>query len=105
MPMFVLSQLYEVADDRDLPVQARGEGSHLRYYAKARHRAAEPQEPVGRASDEDVLALLRACRSARDRFIVLLLARAGLRRDGGAPAWPPSGVCSMLSSRHSPVSD
>ncbi|MEU4496004.1 tyrosine-type recombinase/integrase [Streptomyces sp. NPDC023998] len=59
---------------------ARGEGSHLRYYAKARHRAAEPQEPVGRASDEEVLALLRACRSARDRFIVLLLARAGLRR-------------------------
>ncbi|MES9501913.1 tyrosine-type recombinase/integrase [Streptomyces koyangensis] len=80
VPTFVLSQLYEVADDRDLPVQARGEGSGLRYYAKARHRAAEPHEPVGRASDEDVLALLRACRSARDRFIVLLLARAGLRR-------------------------
>ncbi|MCZ9339359.1 site-specific integrase, partial [Streptomyces sp. TRM76130] len=80
VPTFVLSQLYEVADDRDLPMQARGEGSGLRYYAKARHRAAEPDEPVGRASDEEVLALLRACRSARDRFIVLLLARAGLRR-------------------------
>ncbi|MFP1627744.1 tyrosine-type recombinase/integrase [Streptomyces sp. 5K101] len=78
--MFVLSQLYEIADDRDLPPDARGEGSGLRYFAKARHRAAEPDEPVDRASDEEVLALLRACRNARDRFIVLLLARAGLRR-------------------------
>lgn len=80
VPMFVLSQLYEIADDRDLPPEARGEGSGLRYFAKARHRAAEPDEPVGRATDEEVLALLRACRNARDRFIVLLLARAGLRR-------------------------
>lgn len=80
VPMFVLSQLYEIADDRDLPPEARGEGSGLRYFAKARHRAAEPDEPVGRATDEEVLALLRACCNARDRFIVLLLARAGLRR-------------------------
>jgi integrase len=35
---------------------------------------------VERASDEAIVALLRACRSARDRLIVLLLARAGLRR-------------------------
>ncbi|WP_330334827.1 tyrosine-type recombinase/integrase [Streptomyces sp. NBC_00536] len=80
VPMFALSQLYEIADDRDLPPEARSEGSGLRYFAKARHRAAEPNEPVGRATDEEALALLRACRSARDRFIVLLLARAGLRR-------------------------
>ncbi|QES56904.1 recombinase XerD [Streptomyces venezuelae] len=80
VPAFVLSQLYEIADERDLPPQARGEGHGLRYVAKARHRASEPDEPVGRASDEEVLALLRACHSARDRFIVLLLARAGLRR-------------------------
>lgn len=33
-----------------------------------------------RASDGDIVALLRACRSARDRLIVLLMARAGLRR-------------------------
>ena len=33
-----------------------------------------------RASDEQIVALLRACRSARDRLIVLLMARAGLRR-------------------------
>jgi hypothetical protein len=35
---------------------------------------------VDRASDEQIVALLRACRSARDRLIVLLMARAGLRR-------------------------
>jgi integrase/recombinase XerD len=32
---------------------------------------------VDRASDEEIVALLRGCRSARDRLIVLLLARAG----------------------------
>ena len=35
---------------------------------------------MDRASDEEIVALLRACRSARDRLIVLLMARAGLRR-------------------------
>ena len=76
----VLSQIYQIADDRDLPVEARGERSGLRYYAKARHRLDEQVQPVDRASDAEVLALLRACRSARDRLIVLLLARIGLRR-------------------------
>ena len=35
---------------------------------------------MDRASDEEIVALLRACLSARDRLIVLLMARAGLRR-------------------------
>jgi integrase len=35
---------------------------------------------VDRISDADIVALLLACRSARDRLIVLLMARAGLRR-------------------------
>lgn len=35
---------------------------------------------VDRASDEEVVAVLGACRSARDRLAVLLMARAGLRR-------------------------
>ena len=35
---------------------------------------------VDRATDAEVLGLLRACRSARDRFIVMAMARAGLRR-------------------------
>ena len=33
-----------------------------------------------RAADADIIAVLGACRSARDRLIVLLMARAGLRR-------------------------
>lgn len=47
---------------------------------RARHRLREPETMVDRASDEQIVALMRACRSARDRLIVLLLARAGLRR-------------------------
>jgi len=76
----VMSQLYRVADQRHLPAEARGESTGLRYYAKARHRLDEPVQPVDRATDAEVLGLLRACRSARDRLIVLLMARAGLRR-------------------------
>ena len=47
---------------------------------RARHRLREPETPVDRASDEEIVALLRACRSARDRLLVLVMARAGLRR-------------------------
>ena len=47
---------------------------------RARHRLHEPETTVDRASDEEIVAVLRGCRSARDRLIVLLMARAGLRR-------------------------
>jgi integrase/recombinase XerD len=47
---------------------------------RARHRLREPESAVDRASDEEIVALLHACRSARDRLVVLLMARAGLRR-------------------------
>ena len=76
----LLATVYEVADDRDLPVEARGEDARMSWRLRARHRVREPQSCVDRASDEEILALLRACRSARDRLIVLLMARAGLRR-------------------------
>lgn len=76
----VLAQVYEVGDSRDLPVELQGESGRVFARAKARHRVVEPDTPVERASDEQVVALLRACRTARDRFIVLLMARAGLRR-------------------------
>jgi integrase len=72
--------LYEVADDRDLPAQARDENGRIGLRMRARHRVREPETPVDRASDEEIVALLRACLSARDRLIVLLMARAGLRR-------------------------
>ena len=47
---------------------------------RARHRLHEPETAVDRASDAEIVALLGACRSARDRLMVLLMARAGLRR-------------------------
>jgi integrase/recombinase XerD len=72
--------LYEVADDRDLPGAARGEEAGMAWRMRARHRLHEPERPVDRAADADIVAVLGACRSARDRLIVLLMARAGLRR-------------------------
>jgi integrase/recombinase XerD len=71
--------LYEVADDRDLPDQARGDDGRMSWRLRARHRLREPETRVDRASDEEIVALLAACLSARDRLIVLLMARAGLR--------------------------
>jgi len=76
----LVALLYEVADDRDLPGAARAEDGRMGWRMRARHRVHEPQVPVNRASDEEIVALLQACLSARDRLIVLLMARAGLRR-------------------------
>jgi integrase len=79
-PAALLAVLYELADDRDLPEQARGEDARMAWRMRARHRLREPEPTVDRASDAEIVALLRACRSARDRLMVLLMARAGLRR-------------------------
>jgi integrase len=79
-PGHLVPLLYEVADDRDLPEAARDEDGRMGWRLRARHRLREPEEPVDRASDAEIVALLRACLSARDRLIVLLMARAGLRR-------------------------
>jgi integrase/recombinase XerD len=79
-PAGLLPLLYELADERDLPEHARGEDNRMAWRMRARHRLREPDTPVGRATDEEIVALLRGCRSARDRLIVLLMARAGLRR-------------------------
>jgi integrase/recombinase XerD len=76
----LVSLLYELADDRDLPAAARDSDGRMSWRMRARHLVREPERPVDRASDEEIVALLRACRSARDRLIVLLMARAGLRR-------------------------
>jgi integrase/recombinase XerD len=78
-PAGLVSLLYQVADDRDLPEAARGEGG-MSWRLRARHRVGEPETAVQRASDAEIVGVLRACRSARDRLIVLLMARAGLRR-------------------------
>src|SRR6266702_2433152 len=68
--------LYEVADDRDLPAAARGEDGGAGWRMRARHRLHEPASRVDRAGDGDVVAVLGACGSARERLMV----RAGLRR-------------------------
>jgi integrase len=79
-PARLMPLIYELADERDLPEQARGEEQRMAWRLRARHRLHEPEATVDRASDEEIVALLRACRSARDRLVVLLMARAGLRR-------------------------
>jgi site-specific recombinase XerD len=79
-PGHLVQVLYEVADDRDLPAAARGEEAGTGWRMRARHRLHEPVSRVDRAGDSDVVAMLGACGSARDRLIVLLMVRAGLRR-------------------------
>jgi integrase len=79
-PPHLVPLLYEVADDRDLPAEARGEDGRMACRLRVRHRLREDERPVDRASDAEIAALLRACRSSRDRLVVLLMARAGLRR-------------------------
>jgi integrase/recombinase XerD len=79
-PAGLVSLLYEVADDRDLPEAAGGGEGRMAWRLRARHRLREPETAVDRAGDEQIVGVLRACRSARDRLVVLLMARAGLRR-------------------------
>ncbi|MER5440101.1 site-specific integrase [Streptomyces sp. NPDC002790] len=84
VPGWVLEQLYQLGDSRDLPVQAQAEDGRFRYRLKAQHRLPEAESEVDRASDEEIVAMFRACRSARDRLMVLLLSRVGLRRGQAA---------------------
>lgn len=79
-PSWVLGQLYELADSRDLPMEAQSEADGLVYRMRARHRLQEPETAVDRASDVEIVMVFAACRSPRDRLIVLLLSRVGLRR-------------------------
>src|ERR1019366_806025 len=72
--------LFEVADDVDLPAGARAEDGSTGWRVRPRHRLHEPERPVDRAGDGGIVAVLGGCCSARDRLIVLLMARAGLRR-------------------------
>ena len=97
-PAGLVPLLYEVADDRDLPDQARGENARMAWRMRTRHRLREPETAVDRASDEDIVALLYGCRSARDRLIILLMARAGLRR-GEACGLRRCDVHLLLDSR------
>jgi integrase/recombinase XerD len=44
-PGSLLPLIYEVADARDLPDQARGEDGRMRWRLRARHRLREPGKP------------------------------------------------------------
>jgi site-specific recombinase XerD len=79
-PPEVLSALYEHGDDRWLPTELRLESGRLRARSHPRHRLHVADAEPSNVNAEQVLALVRACTSARDRFIVLALARLGLRR-------------------------
>jgi integrase/recombinase XerD len=46
-PAGLVALLYEVADDRDLPEQARGEDGRMAWRLRARHRLREPETAVG----------------------------------------------------------
>lgn len=75
----VLAALYDLSTDRR-PIAVRGEWAGAGVRCRPRHRLPDPERTVDAANDEEVLALVRACRNARDRFIVLALWRLGLRR-------------------------
>lgn len=64
-PGHLVPLLYEVADDRDLPDAARGSDGRMAWRMRARHRLHEPDEPVDRATDADIVAVLGGCRSAQ----------------------------------------
>lgn len=97
-PGRLLPVVYELADDRDLPAPVRGEDSGMGWRLRARHRVRVAESRVDRAADAEIVAVLRACRNARDRLVVLLLARAGLRR-GEAAGLRRSDVHLLLDSR------
>lgn len=84
VPAAVLGQLYEIADARDLPIAAQGEDTKLAVRLGVQHRLHEPETQVDRATDEEIVAIFKACRNARDRLVVLLLSRVGLRRGQAA---------------------
>jgi integrase/recombinase XerD len=68
-PGRLVQVLYEVADDRGLPAAAREKRPGRCWPMRARHRLHEPVSRVDRADDSDVVAVLGACDSARDRHV------------------------------------
>lgn len=80
LPHSVVDPLYRIVDDRWMPADARRESTSLRYRMKPIHRVKVIEKGIPRATDEEAAALIRACLNARDRLIVMLAVRVGLRR-------------------------
>ncbi|MFJ9296520.1 hypothetical protein ACIRPJ_21545 [Streptomyces asoensis] len=74
----------ELAGSRDLPADAQGEDGGLFYRLRPVHSLREPETRVDRAADTELVAMFGACHSARDRLVVLLVSRVGLRRGQAA---------------------
>jgi integrase/recombinase XerD len=79
-PSWVLGMIYGPADNRDLPLEAQSEAVGFSTGCAPDTACRNRIPSVDRATDEEIVALFAACQSAWDRLIVLLLARAGLRR-------------------------
>jgi len=76
----VLGLLFVAGDDRFLPGELKGEGSGVRYRARPRHvQRVQRRVHQGGVGRDEVEALLRCCRSWRDRFLLVLLWFGGLR--------------------------
>src|ERR1017187_8635254 len=88
-PGHLVRLLFEVADDVDLPAGARAEDGSTGWRVRPRHRLHEPERPVDRAGDRDIVAVLGLRRSdvhllADSRELGCGIARAHLhvvRRD------------------------
>ncbi|WP_443240381.1 hypothetical protein [Streptomyces sp. 4N124] len=50
-PRWALGKIYELADSRDLPAEAQGEGGGLCYLLRPVHALREPETQVDRAED------------------------------------------------------
>ena len=55
-PSELMGLIYELADESDLPAQARGEEHRMAWRMRARHRLHEPEATVDRASDAEIVA-------------------------------------------------
>jgi integrase/recombinase XerD len=77
VPKSVLGALYDelLAYSPDL-----GEQYERAAHLKARHALKEPKSTVDNATDDEVIRLLSAAGTARDRFLVIAMWRMGLRR-------------------------
>ena len=81
MPKGAIGRLYSIKDYRFLPVEARGDRPITDERLSPRHHLPAPlqSEPPGVISEVQFVAMLRAARSNRDRFLLSVMHDCGLR--------------------------